>query len=382
MTSRERVVAALNHTEPDTVPIEMEATVGFYNKLRAYLHLKRDLNPKIGIWTEVPCDTDMLRMLGLDIVRVGPNPPKTWQPAILPDGSFTDEWGVVYKKTYYGKDGGYYNERVKHPLENATVDDLNRYPWPDPEDESRVSRLREKVKNLFENTDFAIMLTSFGALFETAEYMRGQEQWLMDLILNPNFAHALLDKLCTIELKVDKLVLEAAGKYVQIFHVGGEDLGAQNGPLISPQTYRDIVKPYHRRRWTAARKLFKQINPQGKIALHSCGSIYSFIQDFIDCGIEMLDPIQPFAKGMESSRLKKEFGDRLTFNGAIDIQRILPFGTTVDVKNEVKSKIADLAPGGGYILRAAHYIPDDVPPENFMAMIEAAKEYGKYPLEL
>ncbi len=381
MTPRERVITALEHKEPDRVPIEMEPTIGFYNNLKKYLGVRVDEKPKIGVWTEVFCDADMLTRLGLDIIRVQPDPPKNWKSEIFPDGSFTDEWGTVRKKTYYGEKGGYYYEMVKYPLENAMIDDLDKFNWPDPEDESRVIRLGERARELSETTDFAIMAMSFGSLFETAQYLRGQEKWLMDLILNPEFARALLDKLCSIELKMDKLILEAVGKYAQIFHIGGEDSGTQDSLLFSPEVYRKIIKPYHKRRWMAARETFRKHNPQGKIMVHSCGAVYPLIEDFIDCGIDALDPIQPLAKGMESKKLKEEFGDRLSFCGAIDIQRILPFGTVEEVEGEVKNKISDLASNGGYILRPAHYVPGNVPPENLMAMIEAAKKYGQYPIK-
>ena len=380
MTARKRVIEILSHREADRVPVNMAPTVGFYKKLVRHLKIETKREPEIGIWTEVNFNLDMLDILGLDIVHIAPEPPEGWSPKTFSDGSFTDEWGVVYKKKFYGDGEGYYYEMIGHPLAKATMGDLESYPWPNTSDPSRFESLRDKVQSVFKYTNFAIMVSAFGALFETAEYLRGQEQWLVDLIQNPLFAKSLLDRLCALEEESDRRILEAVGDYIQIFHLGGEDLGTQQSPLISPTIYRDIVKPYHMRRWQNAKELFIRHNPEGKLMIHSCGAIYPFIQDFIDCGIDILDPIQPLAVGMGASRLKRDFGTQLCFCGGIDIQRILPFGSVSDVREEVKKKIEALAPGGGYIISPAHFIPDNVPPKNIMAMLEAAREFGTYPL--
>jgi uroporphyrinogen decarboxylase len=170
--------------------------------------------------------------------------------------------------------------------------------------------------------------------------------------------------------------LDLAGPYIQMIKMG-DDLGAQGGPLMSPKTYRSVVKPYHK-------ELFDFIHERtrARIFLHTCGSVYRLLPDLIEAGVDVLNPVQVSAADMDTRRLKAEFGDRLSFMGAIDTQHVLPFGTPDDVKREVERRIADLAPGGGFILAPVHNVQADVSPENLVTMYRHALQVGMYPIRV
>jgi uroporphyrinogen decarboxylase len=380
MNSRERVIATLKHHEPDRIPVYFEPTIGFYRKLLDYLGIGAARNTPMGKWTEVPLSSELLTRLDLDIIRVGLRPANEENSLTAEDTHFTDEWGVGYEKIFHGEQDGFYFEMTRHPLAEATEKHLDDYNWPSVPDNDRILALKQRVMELYSNTRLAIMTSAFGSLFETAEYLRGQTQWLMDLVLDADFAESLLSRICELELESDRRIIEAVGQYIQIYHIGGEDLGTQKSTLISPDTYREIVKPFHKRRWKSAKDLLAKINPDCRLMLHSCGAISPLIRDFVDCGIDVLDPIQPLASGMESSKLKEEFGETLSFCGGIDIQNLLPFCSPQEVKEETRRKIRELGHGGGYIVKPAHFVPDNVPPENILAMVDAAKEFGIYPI--
>jgi uroporphyrinogen decarboxylase len=208
----------------------------------------------------------------------------------------------------------------------------------------------------------------------------GFERWLVCVAAEPEFAEALLDKITDIAIALDRVGLEATARYLQIFKASGDDFGMQTGPLYSPKMFRRLFLPRLRRRWRAARDYLDQVNPSVQIMFHSCGGIRPLIPDLIDIGLQILDPVQPLATGMDSAELKQEFGSRLTFHGGVDEQHVLPFGSEQDVQEEVRRRVRDYAPGGGYILAPSHYVQADTPPANVVAMCRAAQKYGQYPI--
>lgn len=292
--------------------------------------------------------------------------------------SFKDEWGVGYRKIE--NPTGVYYEMCEHPLAEATVDDLEGFPWPDPFDPSRTAGLEDRCLDLYRNTDFALVGKFSTPIFEQAWYLRGYEQWLMDLVVNPEFACALMDKLTDIAIGLAESGLKICAKYIQIYRVAGDDLGHQEGPLISPKMFRELVKPRFRRLYGAVREMLGEINPSCKIKAHSDGDVYPIIKDYIEMGLDILNPVQPYVAEMDHMHIKKEYGSHLSFHGGIDIQRVLPFGSTEDVVLEGKKTMAALGQGGGYILAPTHYVQADVPPENIIALRDAVLEYGRYPL--
>jgi uroporphyrinogen decarboxylase len=189
-----------------------------------------------------------------------------------------------------------------------------------------------------------------------------------------------LDKITDIAMALDRIGLEATAKYLQIFKASGDDFGMQTGPLYSPQTFQTLFLPRLRRRWRAVREYLDQVNPDVKFMFHSCGGIRPLIPDLIDIGLQILDPVQPLAAGMDSAELKRDFGDRLTFHGGVDEQQVLPSGSQEDVEAEVRRCLRAFGPGGGYILAPSHYVQADTPPANIVAMCRAAQRYGQYPI--
>lgn len=290
-----------------------------------------------------------------------------------------DGWGVGWRPVRQ-PGGGSYLEPVHHPLADATLDDLKKYPWPDPSAPGRGEAAEVAAKRLFEETGLALVGRFGGPIIETALYLMGFERWLMCAAADPEFAMALLNRITDIQIALDRIGLEATAKYLQIFKVSGEDLGMQTGPLYSLEMFRTLLLPHLRRRWQAGRAYLEGVNPSVKIMLHSCGSIRPFIPDLIEAGIQVLDPVQPRAANMDSAGLKREFGDHLTFHGGVDIQEVLPFGSEEKVSAEVRQRIRAFAPGGGYILAPSHNVQADTPPANLVAMCRAAHRYGRYPI--
>jgi uroporphyrinogen decarboxylase len=190
-----------------------------------------------------------------------------------------------------------------------------------------------------------------------------------------------MNKLVDIAIEFNRVCIDLIGKYVQVVRFTGWDLGGQDSPIFSPKMVDTLFKPVLKRQWTTVKSFFQKVNPEGKIFFHTCGSIYKLIPIFIESGLDILDPLQTTAAGMDMDRIKKEFGDRLVFHGAMDIQQVMPFSTVEQVKEEVKLRIRQLAPGGGFILAPAHAFQDDTPPENIVAMYRTGKEYGRYPIK-
>lgn len=379
--SRTRVEAALLHQEPDRVPMDLTITEKPYLGLREVLGLPPEGGLKASAFTEVRPHPEVLKHLGVDITWVKLRRPTNWQPpAPMADGSILDEWGVGRRQVQL-VGGTFLNEVSYSPLQDATLDDLDDYPWPDPHAPGRVDGLEEEARRLYEGTNLAIMGRFGGTLLEQAAYLRGWEQWLMDLVINQDFAVKLLNIITEIQMALDEAGIRAAGKYLSIFKLSGEDLGMQDRPLFSSQVWEQIARPPLERRWRAARAALDTYDAAHvKLMLHSDGAIRSFIPDLIECGVDILDPIQPHCSGMDLYELKRDFGDRIAFHGAVDTQEVLPFGTPEEVKAEVMRCLDALGPRGGYICAPVHNVQADVPPENLIAMCEAVREHGRYPL--
>ena len=381
-TSRQRVEAALNFEEPDRVPIDLTITLNAYRNLREYLGLPPEENIRADRFYEVEPALDVLEALGIDVTFVKLRGPRNWQaPPPTPDGIMFDEWGVGRRRVEVSP-GVFLLEVVYSPFadKDPSEIDLDAYPWPDPHDPGRTEGLAEHARSLYENTDLALMGRFGGTIMEQAAFLRGYEQWLMDLALYPDFARDLMNRIADIQIALDEAGLRAAGPYLSIFKLSGEDLGMQDRPLFSPRVWQKILRPILSRRWRAARAVLDEVAPHVKLMLHSDGSIRSFLPDLIEDGVDMIDPVQVSCAGMEPDGLKRDFGNRLAFHGAIDTQHVLPFGTPEEVAAHVRDIIRALVPGGGFILAPVHNVQADVPPQNLVAMCEAARKYGQYPI--
>ena len=374
MRSRERVLTALNHEEPDRVPLFF-GTSGVTSILGAgYGRLKDHLGLKCGptrwfakqfqyVWP----DEEVLVRLGSDgrSVMAGPVPSSLARE--LSDTELVDAWGCQWVR----REGVPYYEVTDPPLRNATIDDLDRYPWPDLSHPSRFEGLAARCKAIHD-AGYAVVLLSGVTLFEQAYMLRGVEECLMDLAGDEEFYLALQDRIKRQTIPFLQELCRQAGPYADVICTG-DDLGSQDATLMSPETYRRLIKPHEAEVLAAI-----HANSRAKIFFHSCGNIHAVIGDLIEIGVDLLNPVQVSAGPMrDTARLKKEFGKRLSFCGAIDTRNVLPHGTTDEVRAEVRRRIADLAPGGGYIASAVHCIQPDVPPENLVAMCDAVREFGK-----
>ena len=372
MISRERVLEALNHQEADRIPFDLGGTcttieVDAYEELKKHLGVKS--KTRIFCRRHAEIDEEVLMKFNVDTRYVRINPPSDMKKEVN-CRSYVDEWGIRWGMPL----SSYYYDMLDHPLEGAGIEDLEGYPWPDPHDPERTRGLREKAKYLFERTDRALVADAVGlGIFEQSWALRGFENFLVDLLVNPQFARLLLDKVADIYIGLLEEFLAVIGEYIQVVTVT-EDIAGENGLLISLRTYREIIKPYHVR-------LCKSIKEKTSAYLlwHVCGSIREAIPDLIDLGIDALNPIQVSATNMDTRNLKRDFGEKMTFwGGGCDNRQVLPLGTPREIREEVRRRIKDLASGGGFVFAPIHNIQPGVPPENIVAMWEALQEHGNY----
>jgi uroporphyrinogen decarboxylase len=381
MTSRQRVMLALDHTEPDRVPFDCTFTLAAYQRLSR--HLGQAPDPAVkpgGPSLSVTPPVTFLQELGVDLYYIGLDDPPGRPQFEVGMPAYTDEWGIGYQRI--AANAGFDYVAVSAPLAQARLQDLDDYPWPDPDAPALTASLGQKARRLADETDFALVGKFNTALFEHASQLRGMERLYLDLIQDPEFVDALLSRLTALAIRQIQRGLEAAGPSLQILRLAGDDLGGQTGPLISPRMFRRLVKPHFARLYREARRLFREYNPAGKLMAHTDGDVYPMINDYIEMGLDVLNPVQPFVAEMDHARLKREFGEQLSFHGGIDIQHTLPFGTPDEVRLHVRRTLASLAPGGGYILAPTHYLLPDVPPENILALRDTLLESGRYPLHI
>ncbi len=320
-------------------------------------------------------DEETMRKLDVDFRPVALPAPE-YEEISHKDGSvtFEDEWGILWKKP---RNGFYFD--VTNFREIDSLDDVEKkLKWPrvDPKDPAwlgRLDSLRKEAVDLRDNTDYALILDFGVAPFTMVQLFMGFEQSSIKLLTDPEIVEAIMDKVLQVHFESAEGVFQAAGALVDVVYAFADDLGTQNSIWLSPDTYRKVIKPYHRRIVDFIRK-----RTSAKIVYHSCGNVTPFIPDLLEIGIDVLSPVQVSAKGMDTRQLKRDFGSALSFWGAIDTQGVLPFGKEEDVICEVKKRIDDLAPGGGFVLSSVHNIQPDVPPRNIAVMVETARRFGAY----
>lgn len=377
ISSRERVQLALNHKEADRVPIDINYSWQAYCGLREHLGLTKDsLIP--DIWGRVWESPDLVSSLGSDCINIGLGIPVSGCNFDRKSKVHQDDYGVIWQKVF--RDDNFYFEIIDFPIKEPRINMINEFDWPDPHNPAIYYGIGERIKNIHESTELAIITLLATHIWERAIFMCGYENRLEYLITEPEFCISLLRKIANIQLIIYLIGLDLVGKYTSILRLGGEDFGTQDNLLISPKMFKEIIKPILFDVYQPVKEKYLNLNPDGKIMFHSDGAIRDLIPDFINLGIDVLDPVQPRPNKMNGVLLKKEFGSLLVFHGGIDTQKILPFGTLEDVRIEVKRKIEMFAPGGGYILNPAHLVQSDVHPEKLVEMVIAAKEFGKYPI--
>jgi uroporphyrinogen decarboxylase len=374
LTPRERVLTALNHEQPDRVPIVIGASNTTTIKMKAYRRLKERLGVQaedryLYDWPELGSaiiDEAALRRLHSDVRGVWDCfPAETYarnqaRPAHTP---FIDDWGAgtleIEPDVWFPG---------LHPLaETHTYQALEDYPWPNMDDPSRVAHVARAARLLAEENQYAILAAPW-LLFplERAVAMQGLDGFLLNLAAEPDFAEALLKKIAGLCKTLMGHFLRELGDNVDIIKIG-DDLGAQDRLLISPRMYRRILKPIH-----ADYIAFIKESTKAKVFFHTDGDVFDLIDDFIEIGVDILNPIQTAAGKMANlAELKNRYGKNLVFCGAIDTQRVLPYGTPEQVRQETRRVIDILSPSGGYMLASVHTIMDEVPPENVLAMVDA-----------
>lgn len=381
MNHRNRVTLALEHQEADRIPIDLGGTIISSIAKKAYVDLKQHLGmpleeiKMLDYVQQLPyVDETLMQRFDIDFRMVqlpaatAPNLP------IFEEGdyyAFIDRWG---SKLHMPKDGGFYFDWVDFPIKTTSLEVLDGYAWPRPDPQELNRQLRDQAEHLYQHTDYAIVGSGVigGGIFEQPARIMGMQRFLEALAAEPKFAERVMDKITEIYIESCDNYLEEVGEFIQVFTYW-DDVCTQDGWMISPAMYRRMIKPRTRILVDAIKKKTK-----AKLFYHSCGASYDLIPDLIDLGFDILNPVQVSAKGMDTQRLKRDFGRDIVFWGGIDTQKVLPFGDEQAVKDEVKRRIDDLAPGGGFVLAAVHNIQALVPPRNIVTMFDTALEYGTY----
>jgi uroporphyrinogen decarboxylase len=377
MTSRERVRAAFNHREPDRVPVDFGQD--FHNGINEVAY--RNLLTHLGIADTgeievydlmqrlAAVDTRVLERFRVDTRYIFTNPNERFQLSIEPDGSFEDEWGVYRKRV------GYYCENVRAPLAGKSRAEIMRHAFPDPAEKSRFKGLKAKAKKMYESDGYALMAGQAATIFYFASELVGFNEFMTDLALEPERIDALVGRVYDWMHEFSSRYLDEVGDYVEGWWMG-DDWGMQTGPIMAPETFRKMFKPRYKKLLDMVKSKTK-----AKVCLHTCGATYWIMSDLVDVGVDVVHPLQPTAAGNDDpAKIKREFGDKLVFYSNIANQTVLPRGKPREVAEEAKRKIRALAPGGGYIFSGGHNIQADVPPENVVALFDAAREFGRYPI--
>ncbi len=401
MTSRERVLTALAHKEPDRVPIDFGGmrSTGImaiaYNKLKSYLGIAtgetRVYDTMQQLALPEPPILERFRVDVIDLNNTLGRFPEEWKDWTLPDGSpakvpidfnpvregnclvVRDELGRVQMRM---PDGCLYFEPCFNPLAEAnTFADVDRLFEMKPVERKDLITLQERAKWLYENTDYAIMLGFGGNILEGGQNAFGWERFMTEIALNTELVEYALDKMLEVYMENLRIYIEMLGDYIQLIQMG-DDLGTQVATMLSPSLYRRVVKPRHAKQYWYIRE-----HSNIHVFLHACGSCWEIMADLVEEGVEALNPVQTSASGMEPRRLKKEFGDKLTFwGGGCDTQSVLPNASPEEIERHVKERIEIFAPGGGFVFTQIHNVQANVPPQNVVACYDAAWKYGKYPI--
>ena len=382
MTSRERLLKALNHEEPDRIPIDLGGNQTGIHKF-AYQalvkHLGMDESYEImdAVQQLAQPSEAVLERLRVDTRYIAAGAAGDWTGGIVQkerDGrlwhDLTDEFGVTWSMP---DDAPYYMDISHHPLAEASIEDIEDYPFPKGDDPGRFAGLREKALAIRDDTPYAVISGISGVTYEICWYMRGLEQWFCDMMTQPEFCETLIDQTKKFWLDWFRMFLVEVGDVVDVIMIG-DDLAGQSGPLFNPDFYRRVVKP---RQQEVAQYI--RSRSQAKLWYHTCGGCVEYIPDLLENGVQILNPVQISAKGMDPATLKSRFGQDLTFwGGAIDSQHVLPSSTPEKIRNDVRRHLEIWKPGGGYVFNNVHNIQAGVPAENIVALYDAAYEFGWY----
>lgn len=369
MTHRQRVMAALSHEAPDRVPLDFASTrdssivVEGYERLKHHFGIRAENVLTSRMMQVVDVDERILQALDIDTRGVFPATPSD---KILSGDRYRDEWGVERVQP----PGSFYYDQLHFPLAGEiTEGDIIRYPWPDPHDPTRSKGLKDRVKQIRNETNCATVLNLQSGFVHTSQYLRGFEDWFLDFARDRKLLGILFDAVLDVSMAICQELLAEVGAEVDVL-MASDDLGLQGGLMVSPDVYRELIKPRHKKYF----QLMHDMSP-AKVFFHTCGSVVDILDDLVEIGVDVLHPVQVSAAGMDPTRLKSEWGEKLAFWGAIDTQHILPYGSVEEVKVEVERRIEELGQGGGYVLGAVHNLQPDVSTQNLLTMYRHAREY-------
>ncbi len=382
MSSRERLLTALDHNEPDRVPIDLGGNqTGIhkfaYQDLIEHLGLTESIEIMDAVQQLARPSEAVLERLRVDTRYVFAGPGEGYDGSINKverDGGFwfdlVDEFGVRWSMP---EEHPLYMDVSHSPLAGLSQKQMEAYDFPRGDDPARFAKLREQAQEIREHSPYAVVSGISGVVYEYCWYLRGLENWFIDMIEDPDFCAALLDRTLKFWMDWFKGFLDECADVVDVIMIG-DDLAGQTGPLFSPKFYRKIVKPRHKQLAQYIRS-----RTSAKLWYHTCGACREYMPDLIDNGIQVLNPVQISAKDMEPAGLKSDFGERLSlWGGAVDSQHSLPNNSPEQIREEVKQNLAKFMPGGGYVFNNVHNIQAGVPPENVLAMYDAAYEFGFY----
>lgn len=382
MTSRQRLLAALEHREPDRVPIDLGGNqTGIhrlaYQALLDHLGLRESIEIMDPVQQLARPSEAVLQRFHVDTRYLAAGPASDWKGGVVQvyrDGrlwhDLVDEFGVRWSMP---DDQGLYMDITHHPLANATLAEVRAYPFPRGDDPGRFAGLRQRALELRRYTPYAVVSGISGVVYETCWYLRGLQQWFIDMLEQPELCETLLDRVLQYWLDWFRAFLDEVGDLVDVIMIG-DDLAGQKGPLFRPDFYRQVVKPRQKRLVQYIRS-----RTSARIWYHTCGACAGFIPELLDNGIDILNPVQISAEGMDPAVLKAKYGDRLVFwGGAIDAQHVLPYASPEEVRQHVRRNLEVWKPGGGYVFNNVHNIQAAVPAENIVALYDAAYEYGFY----
>ena len=372
MNSKERVLAAINHMPVDRLPLDLGSTNCTTMTRNAYNNLKMELGidkPDKLIMEDFQIsaiDEEVLQFFNID-TRAVHGLPCNFDKEVIDSQTYYDH----FRKKFHMSDNAYYYHIIENPLANMdSVEEMKqKYVWPDPKKKETITGIKERAKELYEKNEYAIVgdIVDTG-VFEPAWYLRGMDNFLMDIMINKDIAHYILRNILEFQIGRYEYFLNEVGEYLDIVFVG-DDLATSQSTLMSPELYREMVKPYQKEYFE-----FIKSKTNAKLMYHSCGNIFSLVGDLIEIGVDILNPIQVNADGMDTKLLKKEFGDSVCFWGAIDTNYVLPHGTEEEIKEEVKKRIDELGPTG-YTVCPVHDVQPDVPGKNIITMYKYALEY-------
>jgi len=384
-TSYERLKLALEHKEPDKIPFDLGSAavtginVHALRELKKYLGMTVEVKLKDQITQIAQVEDDVIERLMIDVKCVAPEPTSEKgleQQAGVEDGydRIIDEWGVGWKMPV---EGGHYYDLYHSPLASAeTIQHIEKYPWPDALDPARYANLKKRADKIVYVEKKAYFLERMSSgMWEHAMWMRGYEQFFMDMVSNTKMVHAIMEKILEVKMQYWERALNTVCENVMVVSTA-DDLGSQNSLLVSLDMYKELIWPYHKRLFDFIKK-----KAQSKIYIffHNDGAVMETFRLLIEAGVDVINPFQVNCKGMDSKKFKREFGKDLTiWGGSCDNQSIMPYGTPQQVRDETKRRIEDLAPGGGFIFAPIHVIQKGVPPANIMAWWETLQEYGMY----